>query len=210
MEFVIDGNNYNVIINKKSIKNTYIRVDDNLNIVVNTNYFTTKKKIKNLLDLNIDALKNMINKRKKENDKKHEFYYLGNKYDVIDCNLKDVTIDGNRIYASSKKLDKWYRNEMKKIFSERLEFNYKRFEENIPFPSLRIRTMKTRWGVCNIKSKTITLNSLLLKYDIKAIDYVIIHELSHLIHFNHSKDFWLLVSKYCPDYKNIKKVLKES
>ena len=210
MNFVVDDNNYNVIINKKNIKNTYIRVDDNLNIVVNTNFFTTKKKIKNLLDLNKDALVNMINKRKKENNKKSEFYYLGNKYDIIDCNLKDVTIDGNRIYASSKKLDKWYKNEMKRIFSERLEFNYKRFEENIPFPSLRIRTMKTRWGVCNIKSKTITLNSLLLKYDIKAIDYVIIHELSHLIYFNHSKDFWLLVSKYCPDYKNIKKVLKES
>ena len=46
--------------------------------------------------------------------------------------------------------------------------------------------MKTRWGVCNIKDNSVTLNSKLIEYDIQALDYVIIHELSHFIHFNHS------------------------
>ena len=98
---------------------------------------------------------------------------------------------------------------MQTIFSERLKYNYDLFEENIPFPSLRIRKMKTRWGVCNVKTKTVTLNSLLLKYEIDKLDYVIIHELSHLIYANHSKDFWNLVSKYCPKYKEMRKALKE-
>ena len=69
--------------------------------------------------------------------------------------------------------------------------------------------MTTRWGVCNKKTKTITLNSELIKYSIDKLDYVIIHELSHFIHFNHSKEFWLLVSKYCPRYKEIRKELRD-
>ena len=67
--------------------------------------------------------------------------------------------------------------------------------------------MKTRWGVCN-KNNSITLNSDLIKYGYEQIDYVIIHELSHFIHFNHSKDFWNLVNKYCKNYKEIRKSLK--
>lgn len=68
--------------------------------------------------------------------------------------------------------------------------------------------MTSRWGVCNIKNHNVTLNSELSKYDINALDYVIVHELSHFIHHNHSKDFWLLVGKYYPNYKNIRKMLR--
>jgi len=63
--------------------------------------------------------------------------------------------------------------------------------------------------VCNKKNKTVTLNSELIKYSIDKLDYVIIHELSHFIHFNHSKDFWNLVSKYCPRHKEIRKELRD-
>ena len=69
--------------------------------------------------------------------------------------------------------------------------------------------MSTRWGVCNRSNNTITLNSELIKYGLKQIDYVIIHELSHFIYFDHSKNFWLQVSKYCPNYKEVRKTLKE-
>ena len=68
--------------------------------------------------------------------------------------------------------------------------------------------MTSRWGVCNLKNKNITLNLDLLKYDIVCLDYVIVHELSHFIYPNHSSNFWQLVSKYCPNYKEIRKKLK--
>ena len=74
---------------------------------------------------------------------------------------------------------------------------------------LKIRKMKTRWGVCNKKTKTITLNSELMKYSIDKLDYVIVHELSHFIYFDHSKNFWKQVEKYCPCYKKIRKELKD-
>ena len=108
-----------------------------------------------------------------------------------------------------KKFEKWYKVQQQNIFEERLEYNYNLFDEINVCPQLKIRTMKTRWGVYNRVKHSITLNSHLLEYTYEEIDYVIIHELSHVIHFNHSKDFWNLVEKYCPDYKKIRKRLKE-
>ena len=68
--------------------------------------------------------------------------------------------------------------------------------------------MKSKWGVCNITKKIVTLNLDLIKLDKKYLDYVIIHELSHLIHPNHSKAFWVLVSKYEKNYKLYRKEMK--
>ena len=79
---------------------------------------------------------------------------------------------------------------------------------DFPYPILKIRTMKTRWGVCNRKIKSVTLNFNLIKYDYDCLDYVIVHELSHFVHFDHSKEFWNTVSKYYPNYKIIQKKLK--
>ncbi len=68
--------------------------------------------------------------------------------------------------------------------------------------------MKTRWGVCNQRDKSITLSLDLIKHSLEDIDYVIIHELSHFVFFNHSKYFWGDVFQYCPDYKKVRKILK--
>ena len=89
------------------------------------------------------------------------------------------------------------------------ERNYNLFDEDIPFPKLKIRSMKTRWGVCNKRDNSVTLNSKLIKYSIHEIDYVIIHELSHFVHFDHSREFWETVQYYMSDYKKAVAVLKE-
>ena len=70
--------------------------------------------------------------------------------------------------------------------------------------------MKTRWGVCNIKTNIVTLNSRLIRYEDGVIDYVIIHELSHFIEANHSKKFWNEVGIRMPDYKKCINILKNS
>lgn len=205
MKFKIDGKEYNVIIIKKRNKNTYVRIDESLNIIVTTNYLTPKYKInKTLLD-NIDKISKMISKKEKIDN---NFYYLGQKYDIIiDNNINSTFIDDNVIYTKNEtELNKWLKNQTKKIFKERLDLIYKSFNENIIYPDLKIRNMKSRWGVCN-KKGYITLNNNLIKYNISEIDYVIVHELSHYVHFDHSKEFWNTVSKYFPDYKKSKKVL---
>ena len=205
MKFKIDGKEYNVIIIKKRNKNTYVRIDESLSIIVTTNYLTPKYKINKILLDNIDNISKMISKKEKIDN---NFYYLGQKYDIIiDNNINSTFIDDNVIYTQNEtELNKWLKNQTKKIFKERLDLIYKSFNENIIYPDLKIRNMKSRWGVCN-KKGYITLNSNLIKYNISEIDYVIVHELSHYVHFDHSKEFWNTVSKYFPDYKKSKKVL---
>ena len=209
MTYKIQNKEYEVVINKKNNKNTYIRVKDDGTIYVTTSYFTTKNQIKNLLDKHYNDLMKMIEKVEKKQEKKEQFYYLGKPYEIIYMPT-DLEFSENRLFVKDLNiLDKWLKKETKRLFEERLHFWYYKFEEEIPFPKLKIRKMKTRWGVCNRRDNSVTLNSELIRYELDKLDYVIIHELSHFIHFNHSRNFWELVNKYCPSYKKARKDLKE-
>ena len=72
---------------------------------------------------------------------------------------------------------------------------------------ITIKQIKYAWGSCSSK-KNITINLELIKYSEQAIRYVILHEFCHIKYMNHSKDFWNLVEKYMPDYKQVKKEFK--
>lgn len=210
MKYELDNIQYEVFIERKNNKNTYIRVKEDCQIYVTTNFFVSKSQIKNILDENQSYLRKMLIRVEKQQEKNKGFYYLGKKYDIILMDTVGVELFENCIYVKSNDyLDKWYKKEIVRIFKERLDHYYSIFEESIPYPKLRIRKMKTRWGVCNKQNTTVTLNSELLKYDIEKIDYVVVHELSHFVYFDHSKNFWNTVSKYIPNYKQIRKALKE-
>lgn len=203
MKYELENITYDVIIQRKNNKNTYIRVE-NKTIIVSTNYFTTKNKIKQILDDNTKFLKKNLNK-----EQKNGFYLMGKEYQIIYDENINIEINNNIIKVKNiKTLNKWYKTKITKIFEERLNHYYNKYEEKIPYPKIKYRTMKTRWGVCNRKTNTITLNLNLVKYDISCLDYVIVHELSHFVHFNHSKEFWKTVEKYYPSYKTIEKKLK--
>ncbi|MBR7042239.1 MAG: DUF45 domain-containing protein [Bacilli bacterium] len=208
MQIEIDNNYYDVEIIRKSNKNTYIRVKDG-KIVVTTNRLTPNGSIKKLILDNVTSIKKMIELDNKKILKEEKFYYFGHEYDLV-YGFNEIEFNGNKVYAPNKdKLDKYLDKEIRRIYKERLDYWYNVFEENIPVPNLKIRKMTSRWGVCNIKNHNVTLNYHLSKYDISCLDYVIVHELSHFIHHNHSSNFWLLVSKYYPKYKESKKMLKE-
>ena len=213
MEYKIDDIVYEVVIVKKRNKNTYIRMKEDMKIYVTTNFLATKSYIKRLLDDNYEYLKKMINQMCKKNEKKELFFYLGSSYDIIFISTisnVDIDYDNRIIYAKDEKmLNKWYTKTIKDTFSKHYVDIFEEFEEVKVIPKLRIIKMKNIWGVYNIVSNTVTLNSELMKYSSSALDYVIVHELSHVIFFDHSKNFWNLVSKYCSNYKSIKKELKE-
>lgn len=211
MYFEYNNEKYEVIIEKKNNKNTYIRVKEDLKIHVTTSKFTPKFMIQNLINSNRNVIINMIEKQKKELNKFSDNYYLGKKIDVMIINIvKKPHLEDNTLYVKSKSdIDKWYKKQTEIVFKEHLDNVYNRFTMDIPYPSLTIRKMKTRWGVCNKKLEKITLNSSLIYMDPKYLDYVIVHELSHFIHFDHSKSFWKLVSENEPNYKIIRKEMRE-
>ncbi len=77
------------------------------------------------------------------------------------------------------------------------------------FPtSIKYRKNKNTWGgSCNYKNG-LNFNTLLSKFPLEVIEYIVIHELAHIKHKNHSKEFWNLVYYYCQDYKNREKLLR--
>lgn len=211
MEIELDNEIYNVVIERKrTTRNTYIRVKDNLDIYVTCNSLTSNRFIINLINDNAKRILKMINIQKKKKEKEEYFYYLGKKYDLVYLNKKGITFGETKVFVdSSFNLEKWYKKEAERIFQEELDKMYDAFIYKIPYPSLTIRKMKTRWGVCNVRSHKVTLNLELIKKDIKYLDYVIVHELSHLLYANHSKAFWECVGENYKDYKKIRKELKQ-
>lgn len=211
MVYEIDGINYKVVIERKNNKNTYIRIKDDLSIYVTTNYFTSERDIIKLLNDNYNYLSKMIQRKKKHIEKDNAFYLFGKKYDIIiDSSVDKIYLSGNKIYVSDmNKFNKWLKKETLKLYKEHLDKIYNEFEENIPYPKLKIRDMKTRWGVNNRRDNSVTLNSKLITFDLSKLDYVIVHELAHFVHFDHSKAFWEVVSKYYPNYKEVRKEMKE-
>ena len=100
---------------------------------------------------------------------------------------------------------KMLKNEAHKYFPARC--TYWSFIMGLNFGSVSIRTQKSRWGSCSAK-KNLNFNCLLMLAPEEVRDYVIIHELSHLVHMDHSRDFWALVARYCPKYKEHRRWLK--
>nr|WP_266096231.1 M48 family metallopeptidase [Aliarcobacter cryaerophilus] len=76
------------------------------------------------------------------------------------------------------------------------------------FPTkISYRKNKRTWGSCNYKNE-LNFNILLMKFPLYIMEYIVIHELAHIKHKNHSKKFWDLVEKYSPNYKEIEKIFK--
>lgn len=211
MKIDIDCKSYEVIIERKlSNKNTYIRVKPDFSILVTTGKFTTDREIKNLINTNYDKLMKMIKTQEVKVQNSEGFNYLGKKYDIVYVDYCDISFGSEKVFINKKlDVDKWYKEQAQKIFLEHLNLIYEHFSKKIPYPRLRIRKMTSRWGVCNTKTKVVTLNLELIKRDTKYLDYVIVHELSHLIHANHSAYFWALVEENMPEYRVYRKEMKE-
>ena len=201
---------YAVDIIRKDNKNTYVRVKEE-RVVVTTGYFTSDRKIKGLLDENQKAIGKMIERARVVRSQRKDLFLLFGKYYQIEYGDYDhqITVEDGHIWVVSEEiLVKWLEQYIHTTFYHHLKDWYERFEEDIPDPNLKIRKMKTRWGVCNTRNHNVTLNFELFRYDMECLDYVIVHELSHFVVQNHSKDFWRVVEKYCPNYKEIRKKLR--
>lgn len=210
MQVVLDNKDIDVIIEHKQNKNLYIRVTDNLELLVTCNKRVSEKEILDIIEKNSKSLIKMYNKKLKELDNNSIFYYLGKPYTIIyNKDVKKYYIEEDCIIVKDEQmLNKFYSEECVRVFTEEIE-KYKPMFNYLPKFSLRVRKMKTRWGVCNRGNNTVTLNSELLKKEVRLIDYVVVHELSHFKEVNHSDKFWYEVSLRYPNYKEARKELNE-
>ena len=210
MQIDINGNIVDVVVTKKlRQKNIYLRVKKDLKLYVNTSSFMSDKAVLRLIKDNMNSIINMYNKQAFKEEINKDFYYLGERYDIVKTNSKEVIFGENRLFVPSNfDIDKWLKKQAVTIFKEHLDYWYNNFSYEIPYPNLTIRKMTSRWGVCNSKLKRVTLNLELIKKPIACLDYVINHELSHFIHMDHSKEFWKVVEENYPNYKEIRRIMK--
>lgn len=192
MEFEVKINNTMVtikLIRKKTTKHTYLRVLSPRLIQVSANSYFTKEDTKLLIEKKRVWLKNNLLKKLKNSLFENEFYFLGQKHKNLD----------------NRDLDKFYKEEAKKIIPP-LVHKYANIMQLFP-TSIKYRKNKNTWGSCNYKNG-LNFNTLLVKFPLEVIEYIVIHELAHIKHKNHSKQFWNLVYEYCKDYKKREKILK--
>ena len=210
MKIEINGIVYPIEITYKNNKNMYLRIKDGPRIEITAPIRTTERTINKFIETNIDYIaKNVIKKEQLKNKKSGKFEYLGHYYDILYTGKYGITLTDTVAYiGQNTNIDNWYKKEAKEMFKEYYDECFKYFREANLKPDLKIRKMKSKWGVCNVTNNTITLNQELIKLEPACLEYVIFHELSHLKHPNHSKDFWSLVEKYVPNYKQIRKSMK--
>ena len=135
--------------------------------------------------------------------------YEGSNYKVVRQESKIVmTVPQGTLEENRKNfLNKWYRLELKSVLQKIVRNCEQRV--GVQASEFRIRNMKTRWGTCNIDKRRIWINLQLVKKPPECLEYVIIHELVHLLEKNHTNRFYFLVEKFCPKWRDIKKILTE-
>ncbi len=103
-------------------------------------------------------------------------------------------------------LEKRYRNAARQQFESRVSYYHRITGGN--YTSVTVRDQKTRWGSCSSRG-TLSFNYRLIFAPPVILDYVVVHELCHLTHMNHSKDFWDMVASVMPEYKVCRKWLRD-
>ena len=221
----IDGICIDVV--RKNIRNIHLRVRPPLGTVtVSAPLRMDIVKIREFCTSKITWIKKHHEKMKalklepaKEYVSGEEHLYLGKRYviDVIEGNARRKVVFSNEaihIYVNrgegKKKrkelLEKWYKARLKELVLPHIS----RLESvmNVKVEKLTIRTMKSRWGTCNYREKKICLNTELAKKHFESIEYVLIHELAHLLERGHQKEFKTVMDKFSPAWRRLRKELK--
>lgn len=213
---------YTHIVNPK-LKHIYLSFDDEGNLVIKSPK-VPQHKIEQLLLKKSSWINNSREKIQQKKGRALDFsnatecYYLGQVYPLrlIQHSKKRVKLDFDgemftlyyHIYDETlfqTHLDRFYKNEAQ----EQIPSHVAHWTEKMSLhpTDIRFRKTKRQWGSCSAKN-VLSFNTMSMKLPLDVLQYIIVHELAHIKHKHHQKDFWKLVEHYLPDYKNRVEELK--
>ena len=200
--YEIEGNDYPVHITHKRMKNVHYRFKDGA-FYVSCHPLTTKLFVMKGLDKFGAGL---IKRNAKEEAFTDSYIYLYGVKVNISYPGKMSFIDGTILTYSSKE-ELW--KKLKKMYKSFIEDRVAYYSSlmNVPLYKVQIREMSTRFGSNSKMTKSVHFSTQLMHFSSEIIDSVIVHELAHILVFNHSKAFYDVVYKYCPNYKIYRKKL---
>lgn len=221
------------LLTRKSVKNVNLRIKPEGEVLVSANNSVSTDFIDAFIEKKqryIFSVLSRYEEKKKLFQAVPKRYVSGESYDLLGKSLRlkveankeeNVYTDGVYIFLKVKDKDdfrhkeimmsKWLKQYQTTVFEELLQEKYLLFEKyGVTYPTLKIRNMTSRWGSCQPKKGIITLNSKLIEAPRNCIEYVILHELVHFIHPNHSRQFWDFVAMMMPDWKERKEELEKT
>ena len=218
-------------VHRKKVKNINLRIKPNMEVYISVPMNLHRDYIENFIRSKEEWIKSVLKKVEDVKEKQKGFEYkngeiykfLGKEYNLIvrtgnfngvslkndaKSNVMILTVNENifeNIDEKKKVMEKWYFENAKKLFLKFVEKWLEILDEHVE--KLAIKPMKTRWGSCNYVKKYINLNTELIKRTPFEIEYVILHELTHLKYPNHGKGFYNYIERYMPNYKVAEKML---
>ena len=218
-------------VHRKKVKNINLRIKPNMEIYISVPMNLHRDYIENFIRSKEEWIKSVLKKVEDVKEKQKGFEYkngeiykfLGKEYNLIvrtgnfngvslkndaKSNVMILTVNENifeNIDEKKKVMEKWYFENAKKLFLKFVEKWLEILDEHVE--KMAIKPMKTRWGSCNYVKKYINLNTELIKRTPFEIEYVILHELTHLKYPNHGKGFYNYIERYMPNYKVAEKML---
>ncbi|WP_074016993.1 M48 family metallopeptidase [Fusobacterium massiliense] len=213
------------LVKRKKIKNFILRIYPNLEVVVSVPLRTSDIDIEKFVDSKKEWIEKTISKIKKiqeiknENNSKEKIKFLGKilNLKIIDSELFRIKktekilflYTSNKDFVEIEKvINEWKKDELKNLLEEYIKKYSILLGKNIDY--FMIKKMTSAWGIYHRRGNYITFNSELIEKNIECIEYVVLHELCHIFHMNHQKEFWALVQSFMPDYKKIRELLKQS
>lgn len=196
---------WQIFIHKKQIKNLILRIDNEGNFKLSVPHFYPLERLEEFLIKNEKWLQNAYEIYQKNLKKQDEFIFLGRKFKVIlEPNLSKARLLKDEIKTPNlEHLQIFIRKNARIIFHHYL----KKWQRKTGLYTKRIslKTMQTRWGSCNHKKAYINLNLKLMEKPLKAIEYVILHEIAHLKFPHHGKEFYAFLFENMQDFREREK-----
>jgi predicted metal-dependent hydrolase len=203
----------------KNNKNTYFKFRKDGTIEITKSRYQSTRQVLQYMKQNAISFASKIDKVTVAPITKEGYYhFFGTELAITYIDTFNVKVDvlNDTIFIPSKEIDPdntYLRKAERNMLLFEIEAIKHKYLDNpyvdIKDITIKTRHTKTRFGSCNARTKSINLNANLVHYDIQYLEYVFLHEIAHLVYQNHSKEYYGLLKQLCPNYKQIRKELRE-
>lgn len=210
---------------RKKVKNLNLRVRNDGTVHLSIPYYVSYEKADKFVADNKEFVLGAIKKVTERNNRSdNHAYFLGKKLniEILPSSKTGGGLTGDTLVLFAPNptegfpkasLEQWQLQRAKEILPKALSLAYERFMTaglKVPYPSLTIRFMTSRWGSCTFFKKKITLNALLIEKPFICAEQVACHELAHFLVQNHSADFYKILDIVMPEHREVNRLLKKN
>ncbi len=213
------------IITSKRARNPFIKIDAEIGLALVKPYGMRLNNVSEIMECKASWILKKLKKYNLVNNSGRQHVKDGDSFDLLGTSYRinigatakhrpsvirkegdiNIFLSENGNDSPSELLKKWCKKMAREIISSQVQIHAATMD--VKYSRISIRDQKTRWGSCSSR-KNLSFNWRIIMAPLEIVDYLIFHELCHLIELNHSKKFWAHMSYFCPDFKKRKKWLR--